>query len=204
MTDNGNKQFDVSAASDGGLVVRRGRKKRCLSFEEAFSFGHSLIEAGHTEQALKLFTALAKVRNRGARARIMVAQCRAQLEDFDACREILENVFSDEDHPIVEELQAAFVCHRLGMSRAAMNELQKIVTAHADLPTACLFLGDLFMEASNLKNAAYFWKLAVKRDKRGGAVAKTAKKQLARLVKRQSAGKGAAKKKTKGRGGASG
>jgi thioredoxin-like negative regulator of GroEL len=180
----------MTANDDGTFTARMGRKKRRLTYEGAFSFGHSLMEAGHYEYALQIFSTLAEVPDRGPRARVMQARCKAELDDFEACKEILENVFEDEDQPVAEELQAAFVHHKLGMKREAMLALRKVIKEHTDLPTACLFLGDLFREAGSLEKAAYCWKLAVQRDRRGGAVAKAAKNQLKRLAKRAETSRG--------------
>jgi Tfp pilus assembly protein PilF len=187
MTTSRKTQFEVTVNDDGTFTVRMGRKKRRIAYEEAFSFGHSLMETGHYEHALEMFSALARTPNRGPRARVMEARCRAELEEFEACSEILENVFAGEEKPVAEEFQSAFVYHKLGMTREAMLELRKVVKEHKDLPTACLFLADLFQEAGSLQKAAYCWKLAVQRDRRGGAVAKAAQKQLRQLMRRAKA-----------------
>jgi thioredoxin-like negative regulator of GroEL len=183
MTTSRKTKFEVTVNDDGTFTARMGRKKRRVAYEEAFSFGHSLMEAGHYEHALRMFSALARTPNRGFRARVMQARCQAELEEFEACNEILKNVFENEEKPVAEELQSAFVYHKLGMTREAMRELRNVVKEHKDLPTACLFLGDLFQEAGSLRKATYCWKLAAQRDRRGGAVAKAAQKQLRRLMK---------------------
>jgi len=188
MATTNKNRFQVAVDGDGTVLARMGRKKRRLTYEAAFSFGHSLMEAGHYDLALQVFSTLATVPNRGPRAQVMEARCRAELDDFETCKEILENVFDGEDQPIAEELQSAFVHYKLGMTREAMLALRKVVKEHTDLPTACLFLGDLFQEAGSWEKAAYCWKLAVQRDRRGGAVAKAARGQLRRLVKRAEAG----------------
>jgi thioredoxin-like negative regulator of GroEL len=154
-----------------------------LTFEQAFGFGHTLLEGGHAQDAAKLFTALAKVPNRGPRAKIMLAQCQAALDNYAACHEILAAALQGEDQPVAEDLQAAFVYHKLGMEGDAVREVAKVVNKYKNLPTACLVLGDLFAAAGRTDKAVRCWKLAIRRDRRGGGVALTARQQLDRLDK---------------------
>jgi thioredoxin-like negative regulator of GroEL len=141
------------------------------------------MNGGHFNSAAQILEMLTKVKGRGPRARLMLAQCKASQENERACKEILDQVFEGEDDPVVEELQAAFVYRRVGMKAEAIREMAKVVKRHPDLPTACLFLGDLFLAAGRPDKADVCWSIAIKRDRRGGAVATAARKQRLRLKK---------------------
>ncbi|MGD9647982.1 MAG: tetratricopeptide repeat protein [Pirellulales bacterium] len=158
-----------------------GRKSFALTFEQAFTYGHTLLEGGHARQAAGLFQLLAKVGNRGPRAAIMLARCQADLNDFAACHELLEQAFAGEQEAVAKEFQTAFVYYKLGMKDDAAREMSRIVKEYANLPTACLVLGDWFAAAGNVDKARKCWKLAVARDRRGGSVGRTARKQLAAM-----------------------
>jgi tetratricopeptide (TPR) repeat protein len=184
------KAGDVKlVAHQGKLIAQVGRKRKELSYEQAFSLGHSLLETGHYERALDVFRVLAQVRGRGPRAKLMLARCKAEIDGFEASKQILHTVFDGENEPIAEELQGAFVFHTMGLQEEAIREMGKVVKKHPDLPTACLFLGDLFREAGKLDKAVKCWKLAIKRDRRGGGVAIAARKELTDLAKRMKKAK---------------
>jgi tetratricopeptide (TPR) repeat protein len=127
---------------------------------------------------------LDEARPNDQRVRVMLARCQAGLEDYEACKDLLENAFDAGDSSPVEELQAAFVYRGLGMMDAAIRELIGLVKEHPDLPTACLSLGDMFAAAGKPDKASACWELAIKRDSRNGLVAKAAYKQLRKLKKK--------------------
>jgi hypothetical protein len=179
------KQIKVSAGPDGKLLVQRGTKKAAMTYEQVFSLGHSFFQAGHYQLAHDIFAFLARVRGRGPRGKLMLARCKAEIKSFAACNEILEDIFEGEDQSVIDELQSAFVFHTMGMRDEAIAELVKVVKEHPDFPSALLFLGDLFLEAGNQEKAVYCWKLAGKRDRKGGAIAVTARKQLKKLPARK-------------------
>ncbi len=168
--------------TDRGFVIEKDRKKsKPISFEQLFAIAYSLFHDGKPKAAEDAFKELSKIRGRGVRAKMMLARCKAELDQYDECEKIISSLFEDADGPVADELQTAFVYHSLGMTVDAIKELVKVVKQYPDLPTACLYLGDLFNEASDLKMAVRCWKLAVKRDRRGGAIAKIAKKQIGRI-----------------------
>jgi tetratricopeptide (TPR) repeat protein len=156
-----------------------------LTFDQAFSIGHTLVKGKHYQKALQLFKVLDKAWPNDQRVKVMLARCQAGLEHYEACKQLLESAFDDSDSSPVEELQAAFVYRRLGMIDAAIRELIGLVKEHSDLPTACLALGDMFAAAGKPDKAAICWEVAIKRDTRNGPVAKAAYKQLRELKKKQ-------------------
>jgi len=165
------------------LSFRDDSKLLALRIDQAFVCGHTLLTGKHYRQAFHVFETLAKARPKDQRVKVMLARCQAALDHYEACREILEDVLVEMDDSVVNELQTAFVYRKLGMIDAAVQELAKLVSQHADLPTACLFLGDMFAAEGRYDKAALCWKLAIKRDTRGGPVAKAAYKQLRQCEK---------------------
>lgn len=187
----------IRKGNDEKFIVERGKKKAALTFQEAFALGHSFFQSGQYPSARDVFSVLAKTRGRGPRAKIMLARCTAEIDSFEACNEILQEIFEGDDAAIAEELQGAFVFHTMGMQDDAIREMAKAIKEYPDFPTALLYLGDLYLEKGNAAKAAYCWKVAVKRDRKGGAVAVTARKQLAKLSARVKKAK--VKKKRKSR-----
>lgn len=178
------RPIQVSQQDDGWLV-KVGAKKQVFRYEQVFALGYAFYQSGNFRDSHDLFKALSSVRGRGPRGRIMLAKCKAELESLEACEELLHSVFEGEQEPIADELQAAFVFHTMELREEAIREFAKIVNSHPDLPTACLFLGDLFEHAGSLKKAKDCWKLAVKRDRKGGGVATTARRQLKRVERKE-------------------
>ena len=191
-------EMKVTKGKGEKLVVEHGRKKAELTYEEVFVLGHSLFQTGKYGLARDVFGGLAKIGGRGPRAKIMLARCKAEIESFDTCNEILQGIFEGADSAVAEELQGAFVFHTMGMQDDAIREMVKVVKEYPDFPTAFLYLGDLYLEKGNDARAAYCWKIAVKRDRKGGAVAVAARKQLAKLsarAKKSKAGRGNANRR---------
>lgn len=153
-------------------------KQYRLTYEQAFSFGHTLMQGGHFETAAQIFAKLAKVPDRGPRAKIMLSRCAVGMDKYAVCQEILKIAFKGEDHAVIEMLQAAFVYHKLGMQTDAIREMTKVIQKYKNVPTACLLLGDMFAAEGMPRKATYCWNLAIERDRPGGGVALSARKQL--------------------------
>lgn len=162
-------------------------KEYRLTYQQAFSSGHTLMNGGHFATAAKIFSRLVKIPGRGPRAKIMLSRCAVGLDKYAVCQEILKVAFEDEDQSIIEELQGAFVYHRMGMHDDAIREMTNVVQEYKNLPTACLLLGDMLAAQGRAKKAAYCWELAIQRDRPKGAVAQAARKQLAKLQTPQPA-----------------
>ncbi len=185
------KENDVRfSVSNGKLIARQGRKRVALSYPQAFCLGHALLESGRYQQAQRIFRILSRVRGRRPRAKLMLARCKAEAFKFDACEEILSTVFEGDagiegdpgnGESVVKRLQAAFMLDALDAREDAIRELLKVVKQHPDLPTACLFLGDLFRKTGQPKKAITCWRAAIKRDGQGGTITAVARKQLKRM-----------------------
>lgn len=156
-------------------------KRLKLDFAHAFALADALLEGDQLHAAKSIFAVLAKVKGRGPRAKLMLAQCEAALRHFQACSEILDTTFADEDKPIAQELQNAFVFHKLGFRDDAIRSLHKLASKYDSLPTLCLILGDMFKEQHKYEKAKACWKLAMKRDLLKGGVAIAAERRLKKL-----------------------
>lgn len=176
-------EIKIHKEGDGTLIVERNGKRAALNYQEVFGLGHSLFLAHKYHAAQDVFAQLSKIRGHGPRAKVMLARCKAELESFEACRDLLQSIFDGDQEQIAEDLQGAFVFHTIGLNDDAIRELVKVIKNYPDFPTALLYLGDLYLEKGNREKAEFCWKLAVKRDRKGGAVALAARKQLARLKK---------------------
>ena len=174
----------ISAKSDGKFALEIGGKSGEFTFEETFAYGHAFLKAKEYAAAVRIFKTLVQARGSDRRAMILLALCEAELDHFEVCQGILQDVFKGKDEPLAEKLHSAFVYNKLGMPSEVIEELAEIVTERTDLPAVCLILGDLFRTIKQLDKAASCWQAAVKRDERGGAVALTARGELARLEKK--------------------
>jgi len=174
----------ISAKSNGKFALEVGGKSGELTFEETFAYGHAFLKAKEYEAAARIFKTMVQARGVDRPVMIMLALCEAELDHFEVCQEILQDVFKGKDEPLAERLHSAFVYYKLGMSAEVVQELAAIVTDRTDLPTVCLILGDLFGTKKQLDKASSCWKTAIKRDDRAGAVAFTARGELARLKKK--------------------
>ena len=174
----------ISAKSDGKFALEFGGKSAEFTFERTFAYGHTFLKAKEYAAAARIFKTLVQARGSDRRAMILLALCEAELDHFEVCQGILQDVFKGKDEPLAEKLHSAFVYNKLGMPSEVIEELAEIVTDRTDLPTVCLILGDLFRTTKQWDKAASCWQAAVKRDERGGAVALTARGELARLEKK--------------------
>jgi thioredoxin-like negative regulator of GroEL len=184
---NAEPQRGESNAGEPKYRFGIGDKEHILTYQQAFSYGHTLLEAGHLEKAVSIFKMLAKVSHKGPRAKIMLARCQAGLAHFAACQEVLDAVFEGAERPIAEELQNAFVFYKIGMHTEAIRSLAALANKYHSLPTLCLVLGDMFHADGKTEKAELCWRLAIKRDRLSGEVALTARKQIAKLTKPRSA-----------------
>jgi hypothetical protein len=174
----------AGAAEPGLFNIHVNNRVVRATYEQAFAYGHHLLENGHPELAEEVYESLSEACREDRRPRLMLARCKAEKEHFGACMEILEAIFEDEEEPLVQEFQTAFVFRRVGMLDEAVREVNRIVKQHKDLPTACLFLGDMLASSGKFRSAERCWRIAMQRDEPNGAVATTAEKQIQELRKR--------------------
>lgn len=157
---------------------RIGGKPYAMSYPQAFAYGHRLLKVRQVEVAAAIFEKLAHVTDRGPRANIMFAICLAGLGNYKESRDALDRAFAGEESVLAAQLQDIVVMARMGFKREAMKDLTGLVNTHKELPTLCLWLGDMLEAKQQLDQAFQCWQLAIKRDRPDGAVALAATKQL--------------------------
>jgi hypothetical protein len=163
--------------------LQTGPRVYDLTLVRAFALAHSLLKSKEFKSAIKVLEAIALTGKYDARTRIMLACCKANIHDYEACNNLLKQVFPEDTTAAIDRLQAAFVFDTVGMRWDAARELVELVNERPDLPSLCLLLGDLLASLGNSRKAAKCWQLAMKRDKNGGLVANAAKEEIAQLVK---------------------
>jgi thioredoxin-like negative regulator of GroEL len=154
-------------------------KEQLVSYQQAFAFAHRLLRKNQYENAAKLLEPLTKVEGRGPRAHILLAICRASNSDFAGAREVLDRAFTGDEAVVASELQDVIVMTRVGFWKTALQDLVKLVNKHKELPTLCLWLGDMLAAKQELDKAVQCWQLAIQRDRPDGAVGLAAREQLA-------------------------
>jgi tetratricopeptide (TPR) repeat protein len=174
-------ELKVETIDQGGFLVRKGRRARRMNFEALFELGHTLFANGHVHSAEKIFCELSKVPGKGVRAKIMWARCAAELAEYTRCERLVTTLFSGNEELVAQEMKSAMVYDSLGFPSDAISELLQLVKQNRDVPTASLYLGDLFFEQQLYERAIYCWKLAILRDQPGGVIARCAKNQLDKL-----------------------
>lgn len=163
------------------LTLQIGNRSKDCSYEQAFAIGYALVKVKNFRTAAEIFKRLAKETDRGPRGHIMLAICRAGLSDYVGARAVLDEVFADELAMLAVAIHEVIVDVRMGFKKDALRELVVLVNEHKELPTLCLWLGDLLEANQQLAKAIQCWKLAIKRDRVEGAVAQVAQQQLLRI-----------------------
>jgi hypothetical protein len=171
---------DVSAPAPSQIEVRLGKKIYHLAYVPAFALAYALLKQGQCEDAATLFERLKAFTDQGPKALIMEAFCHAATLHFSDCGKPLGEIFNGERQHVAAELHNAFVSFHVGIRQDALTTMIDLVNKHPDLPTLCLLLGDMFAKTGQVDMARTCWKMAVKRDHLGGAVAVVASRQLKR------------------------
>lgn len=180
MTNNDDSKSESDAESTPPVdieVVIDGRPQR-LRYDKAFVLACALLEKGQLDEASKLFERLEDFVDRGPRAFIMQAFCEAASLHLEKCSESLAEAFEGEDRSIADALQSAFVSFHVGIRQDALKTMTDLVNAHHELPTLCLLLGNMLKKDHKIPLAKKCWKMAIQRDRTGGAVAAAATRQL--------------------------
>jgi tetratricopeptide (TPR) repeat protein len=182
MDSNDSKQASREPAPAEVEVVIDGERKR-LTYEQAFRLGCVLLGAGKRLDAAKLFKCMEAFTDRGPRAFIMEAFCEAAAMQFDNCGESLAEAFED-DKAIATRLQNAFISYHVGIREEGIQALVELINEYDDLPTICFLLGEMLSKADRPDMAKKCWKLAIERDRKGGAVAAVAARRIKSLSSR--------------------
>jgi hypothetical protein len=168
-----------SERSLGRLIkFRVGKEVRELTYQQAFVFGHELMVQKKYDLADAIFGKLCAIPEHGPRAHLLSAICKVGKSDSQAARAILDTAFSSERGLLAAEIHDIIVNSRMGFKEDARHDLAMLASAHEELPTLCLWLGDLFAVDNELQQARKYWEMAMRRDHRGGAAALAAMRQL--------------------------
>lgn len=166
--------------------VNSGGRQLTMSYQEMFRAGYRLLLGANYPEAIRVFSLLSNVNDRGPRAQILLAFCQSQLREYTACSQTLNQAFEADSSNLESRLHAAFVYWACGLRMDARDELEQLIQEHPDLPTLSLLLGDLLAQSGNRKAPPRFWRLAAQNDRPDGAVGLIARRELKEWAIRQS------------------
>lgn len=158
--------------------VNSGGRQLVMSYQELFRVGYRLLLARNYSEAIRVFNLLLTATDRGPRARILLAFCQAQLREYTACSQTLNQAFESDSGNLEARLHEAFVYWACGLQMDAREELERVTEDHPDLPTISLLLGDLLAQAGNRTAPPRLWRLAAQNDRQDGAVGMIARREL--------------------------
>lgn len=150
-----------------------------VSYEELFQRAYELHQTARFETAGSLFEALSSRTDRGPRAHILLALCRARQQRYADCIHALSAAFNPADGT-ASRLHEAFVFWTCGLYQDVRQILLEVVRDRKDLPTPCLLLADLLDCSGNRKRPPVLWQLAMQRDRHQGAIRRIATDHLQR------------------------
>jgi hypothetical protein len=178
---NGKHESDSQVPpSPAKVTIRRKGRTDEMTYQQAFVLGHALLTNREYAPAAVVFQKLIQFSDRGPRAHIMLAIGKAGLSQYAAAFAMLKGAPSL-SASVAAAVYDVIVQSRMGFKNDALHDLANIVNEHKELPTLCLWLGDLLEANHHLDKAVQCWRLALKRDRAGGAVALAANRQLRRL-----------------------
>ncbi len=158
-------------------VTRNGRELT-MSYQQMFDAGYRLLLRGNYPESQRVFELLAQVPDRGPRAHILLAFCQAQLRDYTACSQTLNQAFEGDRSNLESKLHGAFVFWACGLFVDARVEMEAVIGEAHFLPTLSLLLGDLLARSGNRIQPPRLWRLAVQNDRPDGAVGLIARREL--------------------------
>lgn len=159
--------------------VQRNGDRIQLSYQQVFAVGHKLWLTGRYPEAATVFQQLAAIGDRGPRAHILLAHCKAMAGDYSGCsRTLAEGLDSDIYGNAASDLHSAFVMWKCTLYVDVKAELARVISEHVELPTPCLLLADLLMTSGNRQLPPRLLKQAIQRDRPDGAIAAIARRKL--------------------------
>lgn len=159
-------------------VLRRGHHVQ-FTYEQVFIAGYKLWIARRYQEAAGVFEHLHGIRDRGPRADILLAHCKAMLGDYAGSSSTLMNAMpSNEYGDAASGLHDIFVMWKCGFFHDVKQGLEQIVANHPELPTPCLILADFLIQVGNSQQPPVLLRQAIERDHSNGAVAKIARSKL--------------------------
>ena len=167
---------------DGGrLTLRIGPHTYHVGLESGLALAHALWRAEKCDLAARICDAMLHHDVSADQVAILLACCKAGLQEYTDCNRILQAVFPNGKGDLADHLQAALVSQSLGMSVDAVSELAAVAEGVPDWPIIWLLLGDEYGAVGDCHNAAACWRRAIDRDVHNGPVALAAQRELTHL-----------------------
>lgn len=180
------------------VTVRFGNKSVSMPYKEALNHGYLVLRAGYPKEAKLIFDQLLNCHKRDRWARLLKLRAEQQIAHLGVCLDILDIVTNavscNVKGPIAQEFRQAIALHDVGLVDGAASAVSEVISDYADLPSACLNLGDMLAFEGCLKEAIALLSIAKRRAKRGSPTGTLARKQIKSLTKRVKK-----QKKSKGR-----
>lgn len=167
--------------------IHRGNRDVQISYEELFATGHKLWLKHKYVEAAKVFKVLSEVTDRGPRAHLFLAHCKAMQNDFMGCSGTLYNALPKEKFgDAAIDLHNTFILWRVQFSDEILKGLVKIVNDYPALATPCLMLSDFLIEQGKSSQSPKALRQAIKRDRPNGSISRIAKHDLAAVPRKDS------------------
>lgn len=180
------------------FTVQRGGRRVRLTYQQIFAAGHKLWLAKKYEEAAKVFDHVCGIMDRGPRAHILLAHCKAMLGDFAGCSSTLSDALhSAQYRDAAAKLHDVFVMWKLQFYLDVKQGLEKVIADHPELPTPCLILADMLMNGGNCQQPPYLLQQAIERDRPDGAIAAIARSELPAALEKASTQPGRPSARTK-------
>ncbi len=161
------------------FAVKQGDHRVQLTYQQVFTAAHKLWLTKRYYEAAEVLKHLTTVGDRGPRAHILLAHCKAMSSDYSGCSSTLaEALEGDQYGNAAAELHSAFVMWKCTLYVDVKIELEKVIAEHPELPTPCLLLADLLLQSGNRQHPPRLLKQAIERDRPDGAIALIARKEL--------------------------
>ena len=177
--------FSSSTTSGRRLKLPISVKSYNVDLEKALSLVHALLKAKKYDLASRICEAAIHYNVNAPQAAILLACCKAGLQEYAACNHILQAIFADDANHVAEHFQAALVCQSLGMVPESVSELVAVADEVTDMPIIWLLLGDEYSVMGDSDVAAYCWQLAIDGDGGRGPVALAARRQMRQLEEKR-------------------
>ena len=183
--------------SDLTATIRLGSNTLKMPYSEAITHGYLILRAGYPKEAHAIFVQLLAINKRDRWTKLLKLRAEQQIAHLGVCLDILELVSSavstDTNGPIAQEFRKAIALRDVGLIDAAATAMSEAISDYADLPTACLNIGDMLAFQGFIAEAIALLTTAKRRAKRGSPTARTARRQIQTLSKKLKKLKKAAK-----------
>lgn len=159
--------------------VRHQGRSMQLNYQQVFAIGYAHWFGKRFSNAARFFESLTTISDRGPRAHIMLAHCKAMFGDYSGCCSTLSRVLTSDDvKEAAIDLHEVFVMWKCGFYLDSKNGLRKVISEHRELPTPCLILAGLITQYGKDVESIPILKLAINRDRPDGAIATIARRKL--------------------------